>query len=176
MYKRTLGIAVAVVIGAVLVSASGAAITRAPAAPTIDVSTRAAVSQYLRSIHVKAKGAVIERGSRNYAGARCPGKGWTCASTKHTVVQIAKPGGRNRFVCESSKCVVVQVSGVARGVYVSGRRLAPKAAVANGGSSAACVKTGSANGNASGQTCTITQSGSGPNTAVVYQNSQKSRG
>src|SRR5690349_14590541 len=105
------------IIGVVLVSASGAAITPAPAAATIDVSTRAAVSQYLRSIHVKAKGAVIERGSRNYAGARCPGTGWTCASTRHTVVQIAKPGGRNRFVCKSSKCAVVQISGVAHGVY-----------------------------------------------------------
>ena len=46
-----------------------------------------------------AKGVVIERGLRNYAGAHCPGKGWTCAGTKHTVVQIAKRGGLNRFAC-----------------------------------------------------------------------------
>jgi hypothetical protein len=127
VFKRTLGIAVAIAVGAVLVSASSAAITRAPAAPTIDVSTRAAVSQYLRSIHVNPKHVVIERGSRNYAGARCPGNGWTCASTKRTVVQISKPGGQTRFVCHTSKCTVVQISGVERGVYVAGR---PRAATA----------------------------------------------
>ncbi len=66
---------------------------------TINVSTRAAVVHYLRSIHVSAKHVVIQRGLRNYAGAHCPGKGWTCAGTRHTVVQIAKRGGQNRFAC-----------------------------------------------------------------------------
>src|SRR5205823_1372385 len=79
-----------------LVSASGAATTKAQKVTRIDVSTRAAVVHYLRSIHVSAKGAVIQRGALNYAGARCPGTRWTCASTRHTVVQIAKRGGQNR--------------------------------------------------------------------------------
>ena len=121
MHKRALGLAVAVMVGAVLVSASGAATTQTEKVTKINVSTRAAVVHYLRSIHVNAKHAVVQRGLRNYAGAHCPGTHWTCASTKHTVVQIAKQGGQNRFVCRSSKCVVVQISGASHGVYLSGR-------------------------------------------------------
>src|SRR6059058_2775299 len=84
-----------------LVSASGAATAKAQKVTRIDVSTRADVIHYLRSIQVNARGAVIERGALNYAGAHCPGARWTCASTRHTVVQIAKQGGQNRFVCKS---------------------------------------------------------------------------
>jgi hypothetical protein len=159
-----------------LVSASGAATTKAQKVTRIDVSTRLAVIHYLRSIHVNPKGAVIQRGVRNYAGAHCPGKGWTCASTKHTVVQIARHGGKNRFRCSSSHCVVVQISGVARGVYVPGRQLASTGAKGGGGSTATCIKTGSGATTGTGQTCTISQSGSGPNTAGVYENTQKVSG
>lgn len=169
--------AVALIAAAALVSASGAATSKAQKVTRIDVSTRLAVVHYLRSIHVNPKGAVIQRGVRNYAGAHCPGKGWTCASTKHTVVQIARQGGKNRFRCSSSRCVVVQISGVAHGVYVSGRQLASTGAKGGGGgSTASCVKTGSSTTNASGQTCVISQAGSGPNTAYVYENSVKSAG
>ena len=84
MFKRALGLGVAVIVGALLVSASGAATTRAQTSSSkINVSTRAAVIHYLRSIHVSTKHVVIQRGLRNYAGANCPGKGWTCASTRH---------------------------------------------------------------------------------------------
>src|SRR4029077_7315458 len=107
-----------------------------------NVSTRAAVVHYLRSIHVNPKGAVIQRGVRNYAGARCPGSRWTCASTKHTVVQIAKRGGQNRFGCRHSKCVAVQISGTSRGVYSSARWLTSTGAAPKGGNNATCVKTG----------------------------------
>ena len=107
------------------------------------VSTRASVVKYLRSIHVNPKGVVIQRGLRNYAGAHCPGKGWTCASTGHAVVQIAKRGGHNRFVCKSSRCVVVQISGTSHGVYASGRRFAATGAPNKGGSSGVCLKNGS---------------------------------
>jgi len=174
--KALLSLAGAFIAAVALVSASGAATTKAQKVNKINVSTRAAVVHYLRSIHVNPKGAVIQRGLRNYAGARCPGKHWACASTKHTVVQIAKPGGQNRFVCRSNHCVVVQISGVSHGVYFSGRQLASTAAAAKGGSTASCVKTGSAATTGSGQSCTINQSGSGPNTAAVYQNSMKVSG
>ena len=110
--KALLSLAGAFIAAVALVSASGAATTKAQKVNKINVSTRAAVVHYLRSIHVNPNGAVIQRGLRNYAGARCPGKHWACASTKHTVVQIAKPGGQNRFVCRSNHCVVVQISGV----------------------------------------------------------------
>jgi hypothetical protein len=172
--KRALFSLVGALIAAVaLVSASGAATTKARKVTRIDVSTRVAVVHYLRSIHVNPKGAVIQRGALNYAGANCPGRGWTCASTRHTVVQIAKRGGQNRFTCRSKKCVVVQLSGVSHGIYTRGRQLASTAAT-GGGSNATCIKNGSGNG--SGQTCTISQSGVGPNTAVVWQNSQKVAG
>ena len=141
MRARALSLSVAFLAAAALVSGSGAATTKAQRTVKINVSTRAAVVHYLRSIHVNPKGAVIQRGARNYAGARCPGGRWTCASTKHTVVQIAKPGGQNRFVCKSSKCVIVQLSGIAHGEYVAGRQAAVGAASKS--NTAFCVKTGS---------------------------------
>ncbi len=168
MHKRALGLAVAAIVGAVLVSASGAATTKAQKVSTINVSTRAAVVHYLRSIHVNAKHAVVQRGLRNYAGAHCPGTRWTCASTKHTVVQIAKQGGQNRFVCRSSKCVVVQISGVSHGVYAAGR-ISAAAPNKGGGNSGVCVKTGSGATTGGGQTCVISQTGSVANTAGIYE-------
>src|SRR5438309_2803253 len=115
--KVLLSLVGATIASAALVSASGAATTGPQKVTRLDVSTRAAVIHYLRSIHVNAKGAVIQRGALNYAGSRCPGEGWTCASTKHTVVQIARAGGTNRFLCKRAKCAVVQFLGVSRGVY-----------------------------------------------------------
>jgi hypothetical protein len=171
--KALLSLAGAFIAAVALVSASGAATTKAQKVNKINVSTRAAVVHYLRSIHVNPKGAVIQRGLRNYAGARCPGKHWACASTKHTVVQITGHGGKNRFACTRSHCTVVQISGVSHGVYVFGRQLAAKG---SGGNSASCVKTGSGATTGTGQSCTILQSGSGSNTAAVYQNSMKVSG
>jgi hypothetical protein len=157
-------------------SASGAATAKAQKVTRIDVSTRADVIHYLRSIQVNPKGAVIQRGLRNYAGAHCPGKHWTCAGTRHTVVQIAKRGGQNRFMCRSSKCVVVQFTGTAHGVYVAGRQAAAAPTKPPGDNNATCVKTGSGATTGGGQTCSITQSGSGKNTAGVYQNTMKVSG
>jgi hypothetical protein len=162
----------ALIVAIALVSASGAATTKAQKVTRIDVSTRAAVIHYLHSIHVNAKGAVIQRGLRNYAGARCPGKHWTCASTKHTVVQIMGHGGKNRFVCRSSRCAVVQFSGVSHGVYLRGRHLASTAATKKG-NVASCIKT-----TGLGASCSITQSGSGTigNQATVWEDAGKLTG
>jgi hypothetical protein len=171
--QRALGLTVAIIGCFALVSASGAATTKAQKVTKINVSTRAAVVHYLRSIHVDAKHAVIQRGFRNYAGAHCPGKHWACARTKHTVVQITGHGGKNRFSCTRSHCTVVQISGVSRGVYAFGRQLA---ATGSGGNTASCVKTGSGATTGTGQSCTISQSGTGKNTAAVYQNSMKVSG
>jgi hypothetical protein len=172
-----LGLGVAIIVGvAVLASASGAATTKAQKVTRIDVSTRAAVVHYLRSINVNARHAVIQRGLRNYAGARCPGTRWTCARTRHTVVQIAKPGGQNRFMCRSSHCVVVQISGTEHGVYMAGRQGAAAPTKPSGNNTAACVKTGSGATTGTGQSCAISQTGSGLNTAGVYENTQKISG
>lgn len=158
----------ALIVAVALVSASGAATTKAQRTTKINVSTRAAVVHYLRSIHVNPKGAVIQRGARNYAGAQCPGSGWTCAGTRHTVVQIAKRGGQNRFVCRSSRCAVVQFAGVSNGVYIAGRHLASTAA-AKKGNTATCIKT-----TGLGASCSITQSGGG--TAIVWEDAGKLTG
>jgi hypothetical protein len=174
--QKALGLAVAMIIGVALVSASGAATTKTQNVTKINVSTRTAVVHYLRSIHVNAKHAVIQRGLRNYAGAHCPGTRWACASTKHTVVQITKQSGQNRFVCRSSKCVVVQISGVSHGVYLSGR--ISTAAPNKGGNSGYCVKTGSGTLSGGGQTCSIMQTAtaSGANTAGIYEVTAKVSG
>ena len=170
MRARVLSLLVVVTVAGALVSASGAATTRAQKVARIDVSTRAAVVKYLRSVHVNPKGAVIQRGARNYAGRGCLGKDWSCANTRHAVVQIAPRGGQNRFVCGTSKCVVVQLVGVSGGTYALGRTLQSTAATAT--NTAKCVYT-------SGfvQLCAIIQlSSSANNVAVVYQQENSSSG
>ena len=112
-FKRLLGIVGALCAVAVLTGSVGAGAARTPAKQAIDLSTKAAVKQYLRSIHVNPKGVVIQRGLRNYAGSSCPGAGWTCTSTSHPVVQVASAGGSKVFQCESSSCAVVQTAATA---------------------------------------------------------------
>src|SRR5207302_4114727 len=115
----------------------------------VDVSTRAAVIDYLRSIHIDPRGVVVERGVRNYAGARCPGLGWTCTTTMHPVVQVAPAHGRNTFRCSSASCAVVQVASLR----------------ASGTNTASCIKT-----KGLAQVCTISQvSSTASHTAVVYE-------
>jgi hypothetical protein len=138
-----------------LVSASSAATTKMSQLSRIDVSTRAAVVDYLHAIHVNPSGVVIERGSYNYAGANCPGTGWTCTSTKHTVVQVARAGGLNTFSCSRASCAVVQ--------------FAPTAV----NNTARCIKRQGLI-----QACSITQSNlkGGFNTAIVYEKAAGSEG
>ncbi len=160
----------AVIVGAVLVSVSGAATTKAQTATKIDVSTRAAVVQYLRSIHINPKGVVIQRGHRNYAGARCPGKGWTCAKTKHTVVQIAKRGGQNRFACGTAKCVVVQFGSLSPGRHAAAR--ASSQSLPTPVNTASCIAT-----NGVTASCVINQpNATGTNKAVVWMDMGKLSG
>ena len=168
--KVLLSLVGALIAAVALVSATGAATTKAQKVTRIDVS-RAAVIHYLHSIHVKAKGAVIQRGLHNYAGARCPATGWTCASTRHTVVQIAQRGGVNRFVCRSSSCTVVQFSGASGGRYVAGSEL-PSTTVPTVTNTATCIKT-----TGLAQACTISQSSTtNNNLARVYENEFKNSG
>ena len=81
MFAKAFGLCVAFFAAAVLMSASSAAVATVGGGAAIDLSTRAAVVKYLRSIHVDPRGVVIQRGVRNYAGPDCPGKGWSCTST-----------------------------------------------------------------------------------------------
>ena len=157
----------ALIAATVLVAASGAATAKVQKAAKIDVSTRASVLHYLRSVHVKTKGLVIQRGAHNYAGAHCPGGAWACAKTRHTVVQIAKRGGVNRFVCSTARCAVVQFAGTSHGVYIAGRQLQSTAA-ATPNNTAKCVINTTAQIQL--QACLILQvSSTANNVAIVYE-------
>lgn len=149
MFARVFGGFVAVFATVALMSASGAASAQVQRGLMIDVSTRTAVGDYLRSIHIDPRGAVIQRGVRNYAGANCPGSGWTCTTTRNPVVQIASAGGSNTFRCSTANCAVVQIA-------------APRVITTN---IATCIKTTGLS-----QTCTISQSGAdADNRAIVYE-------
>ena len=147
----TIGLVSAV---AVLTASAGAGATGAPIKRGIDVSTPTAVKQYLRSIGVSPSGVVIQRGVRNYAGARCPGKGWTCTSTSHPVVQFAAAGGKNSFQGTPGSGPVVQV-----------------AAASSSQNVAKCITTSGIT-----QSCSINQRGTGSNTAIVVQIVTKTSG
>jgi hypothetical protein len=156
MRARAFSLSVAFLAAAGLVSASGAAATKGRTLTGIDVSTRSAAVQYLRSIHVNPTGVVIQRGFRNYAGPSCPGSGWSCTTTTHPVVQVAAAGGKNTFRCSTVSCAVVQVA----------------AAPATLNNTATCVKT-----TGLAQSCTINQSSATKNNvAIVYENAVKSSG
>jgi hypothetical protein len=152
--KGIISLCGAIVAAIALVSVSGASAAKSHKIAGIDVSSRASIVHYLRSIHVNPKGVVIQRSRRNYAGPRCPGPAWTCARTMHTVVQIAGPGAINRFRCTTTRCAVVQI-----------------AAAAAKPNKAVCIRqTGLT------QSCTINQSGAGPNMATVYENAATGSG
>jgi hypothetical protein len=81
-----------------------------------DVSTLPKMKRYLRSIGVNPRSVVIQRGRKNYAGPRCPGKAWTCTKARR-VMQV---GTLNTFECSPTpipaptnapgfqECVIVQ--------------------------------------------------------------------
>ncbi len=138
---------------AVLVASAGAGAmqARAPVKRGIDLSTSAAIKRYLRSIGVTPRGVVIQRGPRNYAGPRCPGKGWNCTRSSR-VVQIATPA---------------PVRGSARAVSFSAAKPPPgnvaKCSVTNltkscTGNVASCTATG---GSSIDQSCTVVQTATG---------------
>ena len=167
MQFRILTVFAALAAAVVVVGSSGAVTAKERGVAKIDVSTRSAVIHYLRSIHVNPRNVVIQRGVRNYAGPNCPGKGWRCAATKRTVVQIARPGGQNFFRCARARCAVVQFAApgktAAKGksFFAAGKK-----------NKAACIKTTGIT-----QSCSITQnSTTDANEAIVYMNAGKLTG
>jgi hypothetical protein len=152
--KRLLGIAIAVCAVATLAGSIGAGAARTPAKHAIDLSSNTGVREYLRSVGISPRGVVIQRGKRNYAGPRCPGKRWTCTASRR-VVQIAAGRGANTFSCSTARCVVVQAA------------TAPL--VTN---TAKCVKTTGIT-----QSCSITQTSTDNNNqAIVYMDAAKASG
>jgi uncharacterized repeat protein (TIGR01451 family) len=80
--RRSLALILGLIAAAAFVGGAGATTGK------VDLSTRAGVMQYLRAHGIDTHGIVIQRGSRNYVGARCPGARWTCTRASR-VVQIA---------------------------------------------------------------------------------------
>ena len=141
----------------------GGATARGTGVSTALVPTVAHADRYLSSLGLDPAGFVVQHGARNYAGAKCPGKGWTCTKAKR-VLQIASSGGVNAVVCAASSgsahstagttavgCTIVQTS-------------------TSGSNTATCNEQSVGDLATLTQTCTITQtSGSGNNTATVVQ-------
>jgi hypothetical protein len=107
-----------VVLAAMTMIASASSGTARLEVAQLDLSSNRAIHSYLRSIGVDPDGVVIQRGSRNYAGPRCPGKRWTCTQATR-VVQIGTGSARglqsvaagssvNSFDCTATDCVAVQ--------------------------------------------------------------------
>jgi hypothetical protein len=68
------------------------------AAAKVDLSTTPKIRKYLRSIGVNPRSVVIQRGHKNYAGPKCPGKAWTCTKARR-VMQL---GTQNTFECTAT--------------------------------------------------------------------------
>ena len=120
-----------------------------------NLSSVSGAMRYLRAIGLNPDRVVIQQGARNYAGPSCPGARWTCASTAHPIIQIAAPGGTNRFRCVTASCVVVQAT--------------TAAATTN---TAKCIRTTGIT-----QSCSISQtSATADNVAIVVEIATKMAG
>ena len=166
MRDRTGLALLALFLGLVVVGGATAG-SGAQASPWATLSHAGNEARYLSSIGVNPKGFVVQRGHRNYAGPKCPGKGWTCTKA-HRVLQFTTAGGVNSVSCTASgggsntssntassqACTIVQVS-------------------TSGGNNATCTEQASTTSAGTfAQACSIQQqSGSGKNNATVTQTS-----
>ena len=170
MRKRALSLAVAVIVGVALVSASGAATTTERRRVTkINVSTRAAVVHYLRSIHVKSEGCrdparplELRRRSLSRQGLDL------CGHQAHG--RPDREAGRTepvRLWNREMRCRAVR--GPPAWLKAAGRRVAALPPPAN---TALCIKTTGVT-----QSCMINQpNASGTNKAVVWMVTPKLTG
>jgi hypothetical protein len=172
--KRSLSlVGVLGVAAAILIATAGAA--RGPEKPhaKFHFTSSASVFKYLKSHGVNTRGMVVQRGVRNYAGPKCPGKRWNCTRARH-VIQFASAAASNTFSCSPSygtpagpfpptptavspnTCIVVQVN-------------------ATGDNNAKCIEQTSADG--ANQYCEIYQENvSGKNNAAIVQLINESSG
>lgn len=150
--KHAVILAVATVAATALVAGAGASGERTAARG--QPSSTSSIDLYLASIGVDPRTVVVQRGRRNYAGPRCPGKGWNCTKARR-VAQFSQQNA-NVFECSpagpgtsrpTNKCVIVQTNVTAANVAVC--RMQTTAPVV-------------------GQSCSITQSNQkGANRATV---------
>jgi hypothetical protein len=162
-FKRLLGVMGALCAVAVLTGSVGAGAARTPTRHAIDLSTNAAVKQYLRSVGISPRGVVIQRGARNYAGPNCPGKGWNCTRSQR-VVQIAMPAARVRAGAGTRSFFAKPPPPPTNSAKCNVNNLSKSCT----GNMATCTATG---GSSIDQSCTVVQSatGSTSNTAQVAE-------
>jgi hypothetical protein len=149
-------LAVAVLGAAVMLVSSAGAAEQSLAA---QLSTRTGATLYLVQHGLDPAGFVIQRGSHNYAGPKCPGAGWNC-TTSTRVLQISNHAGRsNQADCSGTSGVVTNTATDCEIVQSN-----------NDGSNTATCEQESSDGNVS-QRCVIfqTSTGGGQNTATVSQ-------
>ena len=175
MRKRGLFVFVVLAAAAAVLTASAGATSHGSA--KIDLSTRGGVAVYLASQGVSLTGVVIQRGAHNYAGPSCPGKGWTCTTSKR-VVQIAGDDGHGNGQGDDNEDNDDNGNGRGNGhnsfVCTGGSSSGPGQCqifqFANGGASnnARCIEqSGDPN---TDQSCKITQSSStGSNSTLILQ-------
>jgi hypothetical protein len=159
MRKALCGAAVVCVAIVGFASAAGAA-SQHQTSMQAKVATRAGAVAYLESLGIDARGVVIQRGARNYAGPRCPGAGWNCTTSMRVFQISTSSAGGNTYSCKpqtggsdaTHSCVIVQTSTTAN-------------------NTAACKITYSATVSDPlpvNQSCSVTQtSGSGTNRAEL---------
>src|SRR5581483_4114374 len=94
--KKWGALAVAVLGAAVMLVSSAGAAEQSLAAK---LSTRTGANLYLVQHGLNPAGFVVQRGTHNYAGPKCPGAGWNCTTAKR-VLQIADHAGQaNQATC-----------------------------------------------------------------------------
>jgi hypothetical protein len=157
--RKALAATFPVLIVATLFSATMA--STASGEPDLDLSSDAAIVDYLGSIGIDPADVVWQRGLRNYAGPTCPGPGWNCVQANKPIVQITTPLGMNMFSCTALECIVVQVA-------------------LKGGSNSADCDRGDKHAPTAVQVCDVTQANEGnpnsSNNAVINQNIQQRTG
>lgn len=82
---------------------SGRQVGQRPASkPKRSLTSLKEIRAHLRAMGVDPARVVVQRAERNYAGPNCPGANWNCTTAKN-VVQVAQPGGVNRFVATTQQ-------------------------------------------------------------------------
>ena len=117
---------------------------------TANLSTRAGATRYLRAVGLDPRHVVIQRGARNYAGPKCPGKGWTCTASR----KVLQVGAVNLYSCSP---------------HTSGSSPNDCTITQFGGGTATCAETSGVNVT---QNCSITQTNTttgANNNAIVIQ-------
>jgi hypothetical protein len=120
-----------------------------------DLSTRAGAVRYLRARGVDPRHVVIQLGSKNYAGPKCPGKSWSCTKSK----RVLQAGATNIAYCTANPNPPGTVFNPDAGhCYIT----------QSGGGTATCAQTMTSN--PADETCSIDQtSTAAANRAVVIQ-------